>query len=271
MDQNIPLPDGESVSVSYVPKGGQSRVQDPARMQPVEPPADQPVPTTSSHMRTWSPGDDPLLPPMPESAYPPGATPLEPLARELLHPRGARPEPEVPVGPATVTSEGALIVNGEVLPSVQMLAPVRVEHVDCNDTFAEVTATYLVPQVEVEPDGLRWIEEIPHHESREGCVCQLTGQQAVNIDMINRTREAMRRFVLQRDRDDTGISGTGIVAEGVVLSDGRVVVRWVGSHSSIVMWDSVQTMIDVHGHHGHTRLRWLDHGGRTLTLHPDAP
>ncbi len=29
--------------------------------------------------REWNPGDDPILPPMPDSAYPPDATPLEPL------------------------------------------------------------------------------------------------------------------------------------------------------------------------------------------------
>jgi len=41
-----------------------------------------------------------------------------------------------------------------------------------------------------------------------------------------------RTFVLHRDEDVSGVSGTGVVAEGVVFSDGAVVVRWLGKHAS---------------------------------------
>jgi hypothetical protein len=83
-----------------------------------------------------------------------------------------------------------------------------------------------------------------------------------------------RRFQLQRDVDHTGVSGVGVVADGeefdgpgrVVWPDGRVQelrsgwVRlvWRGPNSSTVLWGSVRDAMAVHGHHGATRLVWLD-------------
>jgi len=37
----------------------------------------------------------------------------------------------------------------------------------------------------------------------------------------------MRRFLLVRDCDPSGVSGTGIVAEGVQFSDGTAVMHWL--------------------------------------------
>lgn len=68
----------------------------------------------------------------------------------------------------------------------------------------------------------------------------------------------MRRFELHRDVDPTNVSGTGIVADGVVWDDGKVCLRWRGRHRSIVMWDNVNAIIAIHGHDGGTRLVWLD-------------
>jgi hypothetical protein len=68
----------------------------------------------------------------------------------------------------------------------------------------------------------------------------------------------MRTFVMVRDIDDTGISGTGIVAEGVEFGDGRVVLRWFGEHSSIVHWADVSHVLAIHGHNGKTRIEWAD-------------
>lgn len=69
----------------------------------------------------------------------------------------------------------------------------------------------------------------------------------------------MRRFVLARDVDVTGISGVGVVAEGVQFSDGRVAIRWiVGEHRSTVVWDSIEAPEAIHGHGGATRIEWVD-------------
>ncbi len=69
----------------------------------------------------------------------------------------------------------------------------------------------------------------------------------------------MRGFVLQRDVDVSGVSGTGVVAEGVEFTDGRVAIRWiVGEHRSTVTWDSIDAVTAIHGHDGATQIRWVD-------------
>lgn len=70
----------------------------------------------------------------------------------------------------------------------------------------------------------------------------------------------MRRFELHRDEDPTGVSGTGVVAEGVAFEDGPVVVRWLSAFpTSVVFHDrGVESLIAVHGHGGRTRIVWLD-------------
>ena len=67
-----------------------------------------------------------------------------------------------------------------------------------------------------------------------------------------------RRFVLERDVDITGHSGTGLVAWGVQYPDGRVSARWNGEIAQTSSWDSIADMISVHGHDGMTHLAWLD-------------
>ena len=65
----------------------------------------------------------------------------------------------------------------------------------------------------------------------------------------------MRPFVLVRDEDPTGISGTGVVAEGIEFSDGVVVLRWcVGENRSTVVWASIDAARAIHGHDGRTRV-----------------
>ena len=68
----------------------------------------------------------------------------------------------------------------------------------------------------------------------------------------------MRRFVLNRLVDVTGISGTGIVAEGVRFSDGRVALMWTTRNRSIAFYDSLEDVIAIHGHSGKTVVRFLD-------------
>lgn len=70
---------------------------------------------------------------------------------------------------------------------------------------------------------------------------------------------ASRRFHLQRDEDVTGVSGTGVVADGCAFPDGSAVVRWRGEHRSTVAWEQgVESIEAINGHAGRTRLVWLD-------------
>jgi hypothetical protein len=68
----------------------------------------------------------------------------------------------------------------------------------------------------------------------------------------------MRRFLLERDIDVSGISGTGVVAEGVQFSDGTVVLRWLGKSPSTVVWPDIEAARAVHGHDGRTRFSQMD-------------
>ncbi len=68
----------------------------------------------------------------------------------------------------------------------------------------------------------------------------------------------MRRFHLQRDEDASGVSGTGVVAEGVEFTDGSCALRWRTTTASTAVYDSAEDLVAIHGHEGRTRLVWLD-------------
>ena len=83
-----------------------------------------------------------------------------------------------------------------------------------------------------------------------------------------------RRFELHRDTDVSGVSGTGVVADGVEFPDqltvrfddgqhltlpaGWVRLTWRGESSSTALWPSVGDVEKVHGHNGATRVVWVD-------------
>lgn len=83
----------------------------------------------------------------------------------------------------------------------------------------------------------------------------------------------VRVFQLHRDVDVVGQSGTGVVADGSVYPSGKVTMVWrdrPGKHQSIEVWDSVEALIDTHGHDGATRLVWVpaaaQPGSRTIAV-----
>lgn len=65
-------------------------------------------------------------------------------------------------------------------------------------------------------------------------------------------------FELVRYTDISGVSGTGIVAEGCVFTDGSVALRWHGENPSTAVWPDLDSILAVHGHCGATVVRWLD-------------
>jgi hypothetical protein len=68
----------------------------------------------------------------------------------------------------------------------------------------------------------------------------------------------MRRFHLVRHEDVTGVSGTGIVAEGVKFTDGSCAMRWITDLSSTTIYKDMETLIAIHSHDGRTVVEWLD-------------
>tara|TARA_Y100000310_G_scaffold321360_1_gene378874 strand:+ start:1432 stop:1656 length:225 start_codon:yes stop_codon:yes gene_type:complete len=73
----------------------------------------------------------------------------------------------------------------------------------------------------------------------------------------------MKKFYLHHDRDHTGVSGTGRVAEGVVFDDGVTILRWFGTINSITIYNSITDLMKIHNHkntpsEGGTRIIWID-------------
>ena len=68
----------------------------------------------------------------------------------------------------------------------------------------------------------------------------------------------MRRFHFERVEDLSGISGCGIVAEGVVFSDGKVALEWRGAHASTNLYSSLDDLEFIHGHEGRTKIVFDD-------------
>lgn len=97
----------------------------------------------------------------------------------------------------------------------------------------------------------------------------------------------MKTFILYRDEDVTGISGTGPVADGVVFpGDGTTVMRWrdvrgpaaePGVSPTTVVFENIDAVRALHGHGGATRIVWgastatCKHCGRAIaTTRPEA-
>lgn len=67
-----------------------------------------------------------------------------------------------------------------------------------------------------------------------------------------------RRFVLHRDQDISGVSGTGVVADGILWPDGSASVKWRGDMPSVVFWVDFTHAEKIHGHGGATRIAFVD-------------
>lgn len=67
-----------------------------------------------------------------------------------------------------------------------------------------------------------------------------------------------RRFVLHRTTDISGVSGTGLVASGVMWGDGTIALHWHTRIRSHVIFPAIEDMLELHGHAGATEIRWLD-------------
>ena len=48
-----------------------------------------------------------------------------------------------------------------------------------------------------------------------------------DIITVQRAPEGMKTFTIYRQEDETGISGTGIVIQGVLFANGKCVIQWL--------------------------------------------
>jgi hypothetical protein len=68
----------------------------------------------------------------------------------------------------------------------------------------------------------------------------------------------MKRFVLDRREDETGVSGTGYIAEGVLFDNGKCALAWLSRYRSVTVFDNIDELKAVHGHDGKTTIQWID-------------
>jgi len=64
-------------------------------------------------------------------------------------------------------------------------------------------------------------------------------------------------FTLQREEDESGVSGTGVVAYGVrwPAPNGRATLAWVaGDVNSVAVYDNLDAIESIHGHGGKTHI-----------------
>jgi hypothetical protein len=64
-------------------------------------------------------------------------------------------------------------------------------------------------------------------------------------------------FQLYRRVDHSGVSGTGVVADGVRFASNMVAVGWRGDKYSVGVYPNMDHMLAVHGHGGDTTVVWL--------------
>jgi ATP-dependent Clp protease ATP-binding subunit ClpA len=66
--------------------------------------------------------------------------------------------------------------------------------------------------------------------------------------VAERAPEGMKKFTVYRTNDVTGVSGTGVVLEGVLFSTGLVVVHWLTPppRGSITIFDSLDQFLAIH-------------------------
>lgn len=57
-----------------------------------------------------------------------------------------------------------------------------------------------------------------------------------------------------RHEDDSGVSGTGVVAEWIEYSDGEVVVHWLSHTPSTNHYRNIKQLESIHGHGGKTEM-----------------
>jgi hypothetical protein len=71
--------------------------------------------------------------------------------------------------------------------------------------------------------------------------------------MIN---QKMRKFHLARTEDVNGVSGVGVVAEGVEFTNGMCALTWFSPYPCVNVYANAKVVVQVHSHEGRTNLVW---------------
>ena len=67
----------------------------------------------------------------------------------------------------------------------------------------------------------------------------------------------MKMFYLNRLEDESGVSGTGRVAQGFIFDNGKVALTWLLEHPSVTIYDNIGEVRAIHSHDGKTELEMI--------------
>lgn len=78
--------------------------------------------------------------------------------------------------------------------------------------------------------------------------------------MNDTTPDFGQPFVLLRTDDVSGVSGTGIVANGILWPDGHAAIHWTGHPypTTTPHPAGMESVLAIHGHGGATRVIWKE-------------
>lgn len=82
-----------------------------------------------------------------------------------------------------------------------------------------------------------------------------------SVDVVGPKTLNPQVFVMIRHSDETGVSGTGPVVDGIIFPSGSCVVEWRGATPCVQVWPSFTAFKRVHidpHPDNKTELRWLD-------------
>lgn len=71
-------------------------------------------------------------------------------------------------------------------------------------------------------------------------------------------KSGSKTFVLKRHTDVSGVSGTGIVADGILWPDGMCTIHWRGQWPTDNTHLSIESVIHIHCHGGMTSIVYDD-------------
>ena len=76
--------------------------------------------------------------------------------------------------------------------------------------------------------------------------------------------QGIRTFTIARQYDETGVSGIGVVIEGVVLATGQAIIHWLtpAPRGALAIFDSMDDFIKIHirPHPGNASILTWDDG-----------
>ena len=76
--------------------------------------------------------------------------------------------------------------------------------------------------------------------------------------------QGIRTFTIARQYDETGVSGVGVVIEGVVLATGQAIIHWLtpAPRGALAIFDSMADFIKIHikPHPGNASILTWDDG-----------